>query len=177
MDAYLGEIRIFCGNFPPRQFMFCNGQTLPIQQYSLLYSVIGTLYGGNGTSNFALPNLAGQTPMGAGTGKGLSTYIPGDTKNDSSYTVDTTTMPSHTHVLNGTTAIPNATTPANGFNASPAGRGVIDRYTNAVPANGTLDPATIGASANNPTSPVSNMQPYLPLNFIICFEGNYPNRP
>jgi microcystin-dependent protein len=102
MDAYLGEIRIFAGNFAPINWAFCNGAMLPIQQYAALFSLIGTAYGGNGTTSFALPNLVANAPMGQGQGIGgaQGSYVPGDSGGAATAKLDLTTMAAHGHTPN-----------------------------------------------------------------------------
>jgi len=107
---FVGEIKIFGFNFPPRGYAFAQGQLLPISQNTALFSILGTTYGGNGTSNFALPNFSGYAPMSQGQGPGLSLYDLGETSGQTTVTIDSTTMPSHSHTLNG--AGPQPTNPA-----------------------------------------------------------------
>jgi len=179
MDAYTGEIRIFGGNYAPQDWAFCNGQLLNVQQNAVLFSIIGIQYGGDGRTTFGLPNLQGQVPLGAGTGPGLFTYTVGDKGGSATYTLDGTTMPQHTHSLNGTAAPNSAATPVNAFVGNASGRGAISKFatdTAAIQQN-AMDPLTVGVAGSPTPLVVSNMQPYLPLNFIICLYGNYPVRP
>jgi len=177
-DAFTGEIRIFAGNFAPYNWAFCNGQLLPIQGNTALFSLIGVQYGGNGTTNFALPNLQGSVPIGQGAGPGLSSRSMGEMGGSASVTLLATEMPAHTHIpmgyaTNGSTAAPagnvwaqwseqsrSGVTPINLFNPTPD--------TKMSPM--ALSPAG-GSQAHN------NMQPFLALNFIICLQGDFPQRP
>ncbi len=166
MDPFVAEIRMFPFNFAPQGWATCDGQILPISQNTALFSLIGTLYGGNGTSNFALPNLQGRCVMSQGSGLGLSTRNVGDIGGEANHTLLLTEIPAHTHVLNvsntaatltsndGSDAIGAAATPAFG----PAG--------NTVPMG-----ATTGGS-----EPHNNMQPYLTINFCIALQGIFPSR-
>lgn len=177
MDPYIGEIRMFTGTFAPQDWAFCNGQTMNIQQNAALYAVIGILYGGNGTTNFLLPNLQGMAPLGFGSGPGLSAYNIAETENLATYTLDNNSMPAHTHTLNGTSDGGGIVTAANGYLGGTSSRAA--KYAvNPSPAPGDLaDPASIGSSGSTSPVGVSNLQPYLPLNFIICLTGIYPSRP
>src|SRR5882757_2518162 len=111
MDPFLGEIRPLPYNFAPRGWAFCQGQLLPIQQNAALFSILGTQYGGNGTSNFALPNLQGRAPIGSGQGPGLSPYTQGDTVGTESVTLQTGSMASHTHSVPAFASSATVTTP------------------------------------------------------------------
>ena len=173
-DQFLGEIRIFSGNFAPTGWAFCNGQLLPISQNTALFSLLGTYYGGNGTTNFALPNLQGAAPMHTGNGTGLTPRLVGDTGGEASVTLQTSQLPMHTHTLNGTAATATTTTPQGALPAIPD---VNPRFAaiygtgapNAAEASATVGTAGGGAAHNN-------LQPYLTLNFIIAMQGIYPPR-
>src|SRR5438034_3493008 len=112
-NAFLGQISMFAGNFAPKSTAFCNGQTLPINQNQALFSLLGTTYGGNGVTTFALPNLQSQLPVHQGQGQGLSNYSLGQTAGTPSVTIDQTTLPTHTHVFSATPADATATAIAN----------------------------------------------------------------
>lgn len=172
-QAFLGEIRIFAGNFAPRGWQFCNGQILAISQYAALFSLLGTTYGGNGTSNFALPNLQGYVPMHFGNGAGLTPRVLGETGGSQTVTLLATEIPAHTHVF-------NCGSGSKGDNNTVAGQVLADEKTGgiqtyAATSDGTvMNPATLAAT---PASlPHENMQPYLTVNFIIAMAGIYPTR-
>src|SRR5918998_1536354 len=112
-DQFISEIRIFAGSFAPANWAFCNGQLLLISQHGTLFKLIGTLYGGNGSTNFALPNLSGRVPLHAGTGPGLSTRVRGEIGGVEQVTLTNQQIPSHTHQLIGSTGAGNATSPQN----------------------------------------------------------------
>src|SRR5215831_359601 len=112
-NAFLGQITMFGGNFAPRNTALCNGQTLPIAQNQALFALLGTTYGGNGQTTFALPNLQSQLPVHQGQGAGLSSYSLGQTGGTSNVTIDQTTMPTHNHTFNATTADGTSATIAN----------------------------------------------------------------
>ncbi|AKH16202.1 MULTISPECIES: phage tail protein [Deinococcus] len=168
-EAYVGEIRIFAGNFAPYGWAFCNGQILPISQNTALFSLLGTTYGGNGTTTFALPNLQGRAPMHWGTGPGLTPRSLGESSGTAAVTLLSTQMPVHTHTLNAAIDPAESDNPANlalarGSNVTPY-----------VPTpNATLSPSTL--SIQGGSQPHNNMQPYLTMNFIIALQGIYPPR-
>lgn len=180
-DQFVAEIRIFPFNFAPTGWAFANGQLLPISQNTALFSLLGTTYGGDGKSTFALPNMQGNAGMQPGQGQGLSLRDLGEMSGVESVTLLVSEMPVHTHSLNargnaaGGTADPTNTVPALGAWVSGAQSGVVQTYT-ATPnplvqmAANTLPPA--GGSL-----PHNNMQPYLTLNYCIALQGIFPQRP
>ena len=167
----LGEIYMFGGNFAPRGFFLCNGQLLPISQYTALFSILGTTYGGNGTTNFALPNLQGRVPIHAGTGSGLSTYILGQTGGAESVTLTSSQIPSHNHSLACQTAGGTQASPGSNF---PATDGTGNALSYATTANATMAATAVGTSGGSQAH--SNIQPYLTLNFYIATQGIFPSR-
>jgi microcystin-dependent protein len=166
-DPFVAEIRIFAGNFAPRGWAFCDGQLMQLSQNTALFSLLGTIYGGDGKTNFALPNLPGRAPMQPGQGPGLSLRDLGESGGSETATLSASEMPAHTH---GLLATPGAT------QANPdAGQGLGNAPMYQVP--GTL--VSLGAGALGPTGgnlPHNNMQPYLTLNFIIALQGVFPPR-
>lgn len=187
MDPFLGEIKAFAFSFNPSAWLPCNGQLLPIQQYSALFSIIGIAYGGNGTTNFALPNIQGSVLNGAGQMPGGDNYAVGETGGSSGVTLTTDTMPAHNHGFNGAanTVINTVTTPVTGAYISnsvskanlTAPAGVLGRaYAPATPVpNGVLNPASIGFSGGN--QPHDNMMPYVAITYCIAIQGIFPARP
>ena len=166
-EPFIAEIKIFAGNFAPRNYAFCDGQLLPISQHTALFSLVGTTYGGDGRTTFALPNLQGRAPMHPGTGPGLSPRRLGEIGGVEMARVDEAQMPSHSHPLLGVPSADQA-----GPDGSPAlGAGPI--YARQGPLVGLATEAIgdIGGSL-----PHNNMQPYLAMNFIIALEGLYPAR-
>ena len=169
-EPYLAEIRIFPFNFAPRGWAMCNGQLVAISQNTALFSLIGTFYGGNGTSNFALPNFQGNVPIHQGTGPGLSTYSIGQAGGSATVTLLNNQVPSHTHSFSGD---PNSKKEVTGVaNAAPAGAS-SPAYSAAAP-NTTMAPTMLASVGNS--QPHDNMQPYLVLNFCIALQGVYPAR-
>lgn len=172
-DPFVAEIRIFPFNFAPRGWAFCNGQLLPLAQNTALFSLLGTTYGGNGQSNFALPNLQGSAPMHPGQGPGLSFHDLGEAAGSETVTLLTTEIPNHTHTMQAKGSPP----PSNAGTPDPAvtfGRSSgATAYT--APANlGTMDPTTLLPTGGG--LPHNNMMPYLTLNFNIALQGVYPPR-
>lgn len=180
MDSYLGEIKMFTGNFAPTGWLFCQGQLLLIQNYSALFTLLGTRYGGNGTTNFGLPDLQSRLPVGAGQGAGLSAYTQGQKGGTESVTLQANNMPQHTHTMpnigmNCYSGIGNSDVP---FNNYPAWVPGIKMYTSTMAAGAnmpTLQTGTLtsSAGASSPT-PINLIQPVLGTNFIICVNGLYP---
>jgi microcystin-dependent protein len=172
MDApFIGMLALFGFNFPPRGWAQCNGQLLPIAQNTALFSLLGTQYGGNGTTTFGLPDLRGRVPIHLGQGPGLSNYSQGQVGGTENVTLLATEMPAHTHTLRGITEAGSTAVPTG---AMLANTGALDKEYG-VP--GTL--TTMHASAISPAGsgqPHSNMQPYLVLNYCIALQGIFPSR-
>jgi microcystin-dependent protein len=170
-EAFIGEVRMVGYNFAPVNWMLCNGAILPIAQNTALFSILGTTYGGDGKSTFALPNLTGQMPMHTGQGPGLSPRSLGEASGETSHALALTEMPSHTHALQGSSALP-AFNAANGHvmaKVSSATPPYHDPANLAPAAPGMLQPAGTGQAHNN-------RQPYLALQFVICVQGIFPPR-
>jgi microcystin-dependent protein len=168
-DQFVAEIRIFPFNFPPRGWAFCDGQLLPLSQNTALFSLLGTTYGGDGKSTFALPDLQGSAPMQPGQGQGLTDRFLGEMSGVESITLLVSEIPLHTHVYSATEEAANENNPLN--NAPGAGVGQYSAPAALTPmAFQTLPPAGGGL-------PHNNMQPYLTLNFCIALQGIFPQRP
>ncbi len=172
-EPFIAEIRIFAGNFAPRGWAFCNGQLLPIPQNTALFSLIGTIYGGDGRTTTALPNLKGRAPMHPGRGPGLTSRRLGQKGGVEMVTLSEAQMPAHPHTLRGVTGrsgIGNSADPSNNALAVTTGNSYQSVTTNNTPmASGDL-PNAGGSQAHN------NLQPYLAMNFIIALVGLYPSR-
>jgi microcystin-dependent protein len=166
-DPFLGEIILFGGNFAPSGWAFCNGQLLSISQNTALFSLLGTTYGGDGMSTFALPNLQGRAPIHAGQGPGLSPYLQGQSGGTESVTLDQRTMPAHSHAARGVNAAATATSPTN--NAVGVKSALYVAPDSATAACKSLASAGGG-------QPHNNLQPYLALNYIIALQGIFPSR-
>jgi microcystin-dependent protein len=164
-QSYLGEIRLFAGNFAPVGWLFCDGQFLAISENDALFNLIGTTYGGDGQSTFALPDLRGRLPMHQGGG-----FTIGQPGGVETVTLTTQQIPSHTHGLLGSNDIANSPNPGQSVIAR---SGQINAFLNATPSV-AMSPQFIGGIGNN--LPHTNFQPYLCVNFIISQYGVYPTR-
>jgi len=181
-NPFLGEIRMFAGNFAPRGWAFCNGQLLAISQNDALYALIGTTYGGDGVNTFGVPDMRGRLPLGMGQGPGLSTYVIGQMAGTESVTLTLPQTPAHSHTLNATSAngnvaVPNnQTLPAAPDAATP--HTTASLYVEATPntvVQNAMDPTSISASGGG-NQPHENRMPMLAFNFIIALEGVFPSR-
>lgn len=173
-EPFIAEIRIFAGNFAPRGWAFCNGQLLPISQNTALFSLLGTTYGGNGESTFALPDMRDRAPMQPGQGAGLSTRHLGETGGATSVTLTEAALPSHAHGLIASNLQATTFSPdANSAIARSVGGFAYDDDPG-MPAS-TLNPSVLGNFGSS--QPHQNMQPYLALSFIIALTGLFPSRP
>jgi len=171
-DQFVAEIRIFPFNFPPKGWAFCDGQLLPITQNTALFSLLGTTYGGDGKSTFALPNLQGSASMQPGQGPGLSLRDLGEIGGEQNVTLLQTEIPIHTHTVNAAAAggLPSPTN-----NAWASGlKGHPGSYAASGSSNVPMNPS--GTSIAGGNSPHNNMPPYLTLNFCIALQGIYPPR-
>jgi microcystin-dependent protein len=191
MDSFLSTILIWPPNFAPRGWAICSGQLLSISQNAALFSLLGTTYGGDGVSNFALPNLQGRVPVGAGQGAGLSPYLLGQMGGTENVTLTTNNLAAHTHSATTTglsASIPAVTTTGTTNQASPSvalaapvdsARNPVNIYGSGTPtqrlAAGTVTGSvTVGPAGGGQPHP--NIEPYLALNYIIALEGIYPSR-
>ena len=173
-NPFVAEIRIFPFNFAPKGWAFCDGQLLPISQNTALFSLLGTTYGGDGKSTFALPNLQGSAPMHQGQGPGLSLRDLGESAGEQSVTLLQTEMPSHSHQASAASDS-GPTSPANNTWGTLPGRTPPPLYVDGSPnaSNVSMGNALSIAGGNLPHN---NMQPYLTLNFCIALQGVYPPR-
>lgn len=192
MEGYIGEIRMFGGNFAPRSWAFCDGRTINIASNTALFSIVGTLYGGNGTTTFCLPDLRGRTAVGAGTGPGLSSYVLGQKGGVETTTMSLVQMPIHTHAVSGSiatqpVAIPALNDSATTAEPSPTNFPAISEgasiYENSATPNAFMGnfSATLAVTNTTVTSVGSNLpfsiQPPLAVtNYIICMFGIFPSR-
>ena len=174
-DQYVGEIRMAGFNFPPLGWAQCNGQTMSISQNTALFSLLGTYYGGNGTSTFGLPNLQASAPMGAGNGSGLTPRTWGETGGEPTVTLLSTQMASHNHpvaCMSGPGSLNSPNVPGNAVWAADGTRG-IDLYATTTTTVG-MNPQDVQPAGGN--VPHNNMQPCLAVTFIIALQGIYPTR-
>jgi microcystin-dependent protein len=170
-DQYLGEIRMVCFNYAPLGWALCDGQIIAIQTNTALFSLLGTTYGGNGTTNFALPNLQGRVAIHQGNGAGLSPYIMGQQGGTESVTLTSQQMPQHNHLVSTVSAQGSQPRPGNNLLATGSGG---NNYAPGPSDGSTLNPAAVSLAGGNQPHP--NIQPYLCINFIIALQGIYPPR-
>jgi microcystin-dependent protein len=173
-NPFVAEIRIFAGNFAPTGWALCNGQLMPISQNTALFSLLGTTYGGDGKSNFALPNMQGSAPMQAGQGAGLSLRDLGETGGEPTVTLLQTEMPAHSH---GVQAAASGGLPSPAANAWASGlKGHGGSYAVTPPAGSAVQMNPLGTSVTGGNLPHNNLPPYLGLTFIIALQGVFPAR-
>jgi microcystin-dependent protein len=170
VDPLLGQISMFAGNFAPRGWALCDGRLLLISQYTQLYSVLGTTYGGDGRTTFALPDLRGRAPIHEGQGPGLSDKRLGQRGGAEQVILQVSNLPSHTHSLNASTATGTSNVPTGNVHADTS---VFDKEY-ATTANTAMSGTAIGNTGGN--IPVSIVQPYLTINYIIALQGTFPSR-
>lgn len=194
MEVFMGTIQPFAFNFAPNGWALCNGQTLGISQYQALFALLGTYYGGNGTTNFQLPNLQGRVAVAQGTGLGLTPRVIGQVYGTESVTATIANMPNHTHAMTGLTAntalslavpasnpatVPTATNSYLG--ASGGGPGSANIYSDAqgatpVPLKGVTTTVTGDISSTGGSQPLQVLNPALVLNFSVALNGLFPSR-
>jgi microcystin-dependent protein len=169
-EPFLAEIKMFGGNFPPRGYAFCDGQVQSIAQNTALFSLVGTFYGGNGQTTFALPDLRDRTPMSSGNGPGLTPRVVGESDGSSTVSLIATEMPLHTHSLAASSSSGSSDNPS-GASFGTIGRGRAPIYSSTAPSV-QMSPTGIGGGGQ----PHNNRQPYLGLYFIIALQGVFPPR-
>ncbi len=170
-EPFIGEVRIFAGNFAPRSWAFCDGQLLPIAQNTALFSLLGTTYGGDGQATFALPDLQGRAAMHPGRGPGLTNRRLGERGGSESVSLNEGNLPSHNHNLQSGDAIANTAEPNNAMFADLPDDTPV--YTASNP-DSQMQSSTLGSVGGGVAH--DNMQPYAVLNFIIALQGLYPSR-
>jgi microcystin-dependent protein len=168
-DPFVAEIRIFPFNFAPTGWAFCDGQLLPLSQNTALFSLLGTTYGGDGKSNFALPNLQGSVPLHPGQGPGLSLYDLGQTGGSDTVTLLESEIPSHTHGLRASSLLSDSPVPSNN---------ALARFNNAyqTTTTGLVPMAPESLPRAGGSQPHNNLMPYLTLSFCIAMQGVFPPR-
>ncbi|MBL7731465.1 MAG: phage tail protein [Chitinophagaceae bacterium] len=179
MEGTLAEIRMFAGNFAPRGWQFCNGQLLPIAQWTAVFALVGTIYGGNGQTTFGIPDFRGRIALGTGSGPGLPNVDLGEMAGVENTTLIITNLPLHNHPVTGTVSMV-ANSGTDGQTDDPNGRRLCgdNIYTNV-----TSEPANMAPLQTNLTTaqagsnqPFSNRSPYIGMNYIFCVEGIFPSR-
>ncbi|MGE5396789.1 MAG: phage tail protein [Chitinophagales bacterium] len=167
-DPYLGEIRMFAGNYAPLDWALCNGQLLNISQYSALFSLIGTYYGGDGTTTFALPDLRGRVPVGQGQGPGLTNRTMGQMDGAETVTLTVSNLPTHSHAVMVNNSAGTLSSPSDAVWASN-----VSQYSTASP-DGQMSSAAITSSGSSTAH--ENMMPSFCINFVICLNGIFPSQ-
>lgn len=170
-EAFIGEIKMFAGNFEPRGWAFCDGRLLSIAQNSALFSILGTTYGGNGQTTFALPDFRSRVAVGAGQGPGLSQVFLGEMSGNETVTLNVNQMPAHSHTVNAVTTEGNQSSPSGNLLADTK---ILDKEYSNANANTMMKGSMINPVGGN--QPFSILQPYTGMNYIICLEGIYPSR-
>lgn len=170
MDPFIGEVQWFAGNFAPRGWALCDGQLLPIAQNTALFSILGTTYGGDGRTTFALPDVRGRVMIHAGSGPGLTTHRLGERGGTETETLTANQMPSHAHTLRASGGSATAIAPNNNVLASPGRTRMYDSGD----ANADMDASAITSTGGGQSH--NNMQPYNTLNCIIALQGVFPSR-
>ena len=176
-EPYIGEISMFAGNFAIRGYAFCQGQILSIAQNTALFSILGTTYGGNGQTTFALPDLRGRAPIGSGQGPGLSIRSLGQVLGSETVTLTLNQMPAHNHTVTvNPQAVAAAGTTADPTGAYPANTGALDKEYSTTGSTVNMGAAagTVGIAGGS--QPHDNMPPSLVINFLIALEGIFPSR-
>lgn len=173
-DPFVGEIRIFPFNFAPKGWAWCNGQLLPISQNTALFALLGTTYGGDGKSNFALPDLQGRAPMHSGQGPGLSLHDLGETAGSDTVTLIASELPAHSHQARGNAGTGSNESPAGALWAYPRGRRTGNAYTDQFTNLKSMSNQAIAPAGGS--QPHNNLQPYLTMYFCIALQGVFPPR-
>ena len=172
-DPFLAEIRVFGFNFAPVGWALCNGRIMSISQNTALFSLLGTTYGGDGISTFALPNLQGAAPLGADQGPGLSPRYIGETGGESAVALTTNQLPAHSHLVACSLFPVDSNSPAGAYFAVSGARATSSGYQTAAPSV-AMSPDAVGSTGGSQSH--NNMPPYLGLNFCIALQGIFPSR-
>jgi microcystin-dependent protein len=168
-EPFIAEIKLFAFNFPARGYALCQGQIMSIAQNTALFSLVGTTYGGNGQTTFALPDLRGRVPIGQGQGPGLPSYTMGETGGTPTTTLLSTNLPMHTHSLNCSTGAATSTSPSGNYIAA-----TEENPSYSPSPGGNMNAQSIGVAGGS--QPFSIMQPYLAMNYSIALQGIFPSR-
>lgn len=176
MEPYIGEIRMFAGNYAPQNWATCDGQLMSIAQNNALFAILGTNYGGDGIRTFGLPDLRSRAPIHAGQGPGLSPYVQGQTGGNESVTLTQQQMPAHSHLIKAYSGGANQILPTNYYpsdQVDPVSGQGTQTYSDQTP-DVNLNPGTVGTTGGN--QPISTISPVLAVTFIIALSGVWPPR-
>lgn len=178
MDYFVGEIRMFAGSFAPQGWAICDGSLLGVNEYQVLFSLVGTTWGGDGITTFGLPNLVGRIPVGQGTGTGLTARTLGQNGGADAVSIDATTMPAHSHTFNVAMTEATSKTFGSSMTLAQPGGGDVMYLADAAPSpnNVAFEPLSIANGGGGSTSH-SNDMPALSMVYIIATNGIYPSRP
>jgi microcystin-dependent protein len=184
MEPFLGQIIMFAGNFAPRSWAFCNGQLLSISQNTALFSILGTTYGGDGQTTFALPDLRGRVPISPGIGPGLPSYNLGQRSGQANVTLTVNNMPNHNHPATTNTTTQIEVNTDSGEEVTPSGQYIAEHGDDAFSGTATSGETLAGATSTSSTTvgangggqSFNNMPPYLAVNYIIALFGTFPSR-
>ena len=184
MDEFMGIVKLFAGSYAPAGWALCNGQLMSISSNAALFSLLGNTYGGDGVTTFALPDLRGRVPLGAGKGPVTSNYVAGQMSGVENVNLNVANLPAHSHATQVLVNSGNATDAAPGRGASIAAPGTLNgrNFTATLGFNSTapdtaLNPASATSASVGSGTAVNILQPYLAMNYIICVNGLYPTRP
>lgn len=182
MENFIGQIIAFGGNFAPTGWFLCSGQLLPISQYTALFSLLGTTYGGDGMTTFGLPDLRGRVPVGMGQGRGLNEIMQGEMSGTQTNTMLSINMPPHNHTAINPTVNIGVNSGDEQDSDSPVGSYLrqtpgVNTYAGSANAQMGTSPGTISVGIAGGNQPINNIQPTLTINYIIAWEGIYPSRP
>jgi microcystin-dependent protein len=176
MEGTLAEIRMFAGNFAPRGWQQCNGQLLAISQWTAVFALVGTIYGGNGQTTFGMPDFRGRLAVGTGNGAGLNSVQLGEASGLNTTTLLSINLPAHNHQANGSINVRAASDGALSTDASNKFMGPGNFYASNDPVSMAPTAVNLPTSISGSSTPISVMQPYTGMNFIICVEGIFPSR-
>lgn len=176
MEGYLAQIIMFAGNFAPQNWAFCYGQLQSIAQNSALFALLGTYYGGDGQTTFALPDLRGRVPVGTGNGPGLPPVNLGELSGSPTTTLTVNQMPAHNHTAITNVGVSSANTTSEEAAGNILANQAQNFYAPVGTANGSLGGVTTTVGLNGGNQPVNIMQPYLGMNYVICLNGIFPSR-
>lgn len=176
MEGYLAQIIMFAGNFAPQNWAFCQGQILAISQNTALFALLGTTYGGNGQTTFALPDFRGRSPVGTGQGPGLTPITLGEQSGTETRTLIPTNMPIHNHTATTTVGVTSANASTEEASGSILASQANNFYAAANTANGQMGAVSTTIGNAGGSQPFSIRNPYIGMNFVICLQGIFPSR-